>query len=178
MSRHLFQKASKSPRLDKLFCPRNQFFRFKFFMKYSWILFDADDTIFDFSKSAKHSLFETLKYYGIEPKPEFYFQYKKINEAAWLAFERNEINADELRRIRFERFLHAIGEKHEPLEVNRHYLSILSETTFLIEGAQEMLTQLLTSDVKTGLITNGLKEVQRKRVERAALNSFFEVIVV
>jgi putative hydrolase of the HAD superfamily len=147
-------------------------------MKYSWILFDADDTIFDFNRSAKASFLKTLSDFGIESREDYYLLYKQLNEATWLAFERNEITAEELRRIRFEKFLNAIEINQDPLKVNAHYLSVLAANPMLIEGALELLLLLRKNQVKLGLITNGLKEVQRKRIKYAALERLFDVIVV
>lgn len=147
-------------------------------MRYSWILFDADDTLFDFKESAKHALFATLAYYGIEQKPEYYTLYKRINEETWLAFEKNLINTGQLRRIRFEKFLEAIGEYREPLEVNAYYLDILSDTSILINGAEQLLQELTDMEIRLGLITNGLKEVQRKRLGKSGIEPFFQVVVV
>jgi putative hydrolase of the HAD superfamily len=46
-----------------------------------------------------------------------------------------------------------------------------------MDGAIELLNQLHTK-VRLGLITNGLKEVQRPRIFSTGLNKYFEVIVV
>jgi 2-haloacid dehalogenase len=147
-------------------------------MKYPWILFDADDTIFDFHRSARHSLIATLKDFDIVPKPAFVTIYEQINIETWAAFERQEITAVELRRTRFEKFLDAIGEYRDPMEMNAHYLQNLSSTTFLVDGALALMQELLALGLRLGLITNGLKEVQRPRISRAKLEANFEVIVV
>jgi YjjG family noncanonical pyrimidine nucleotidase len=147
-------------------------------MRYPWILFDADDTLFDFHKSARYSLEQTLVHYQINGRDDYWQVYEYINKETWTAFERQEITAVELRRIRFERFLDAIGEYREPLEMNAHYLMELSKTRFLIKGAQELMEELLEKKYRLGLITNGLKEVQRPRIAQANLEEYFKVIVV
>ncbi|MFQ5447488.1 MAG: hypothetical protein ACE5FF_11190, partial [Saprospiraceae bacterium] len=104
-------------------------------MKYPWILFDADDTLFDFRRSAQHSLVATLQAFNIEPKAEYLAIYHQINLETWAAFERREISAVQLRKTRFEKFLDAIGEYRDPMEMNAKYLQCLSATSFLIDGA-------------------------------------------
>jgi 2-haloacid dehalogenase len=147
-------------------------------MRYPWVLFDADDTLFDFKKSARHSLAQTLEDYKISAK-EVHFQiYETINHEVWQAFERQEITALELRKLRFERFLTAISEYRDPLEMNKHYLSLLSKTRFMLEGAVELVTELRQRHYRIGLITNGLQEVQRSRIAHAKMEKYFEVIVV
>lgn len=147
-------------------------------MRYPWVLFDADDTLFDFNRSARHAFGRTLKHFEIKDRGNFWEVYEYFNKETWAAFERQELSAVELRRTRFERFLDAVGEYREPLEMNSHYLSELSQTKFLVDGAVELVESLLENNFHLGLITNGLKEVQRPRIRLAALESFFEVIVV
>jgi YjjG family noncanonical pyrimidine nucleotidase len=147
-------------------------------MKYTWLLFDADDTLFDFRRSARHAFEITLEAHGIAFQEEHFKTYKSINDAAWQAFELRQISAATLRKIRFEQFLDAIGEYRDPLEMNAFYLHELSKTTFLIEGATALLDELRGNNHRLGLITNGLKEVQRPRILNARMGSYFEVIVV
>lgn len=147
-------------------------------MRYSWILFDADDTLFDFQRAARQSFDLTLSEYGIPLEEEFWEAYEKINKAVWLAFERQEITAMELRRIRFQRFLEAIGQEGDALAMNTYYLQALSQARFMIAGAPELVAFLASEGIKMGLITNGLKEVQRPRFEGTDICRHFEVIVV
>ena len=147
-------------------------------MRYPWILFDADDTIFDFSRSARHAFLQTLDFFKINGRDDYWEVYEYFNKETWAAFERQEITAVELRRIRFERFLDAAGEYRDPLEMNGHYLEELSQTKFLVEGAVELVEELLGENFRLGLITNGLKEVQRPRIAQADMEEYFEVIVV
>jgi 2-haloacid dehalogenase len=147
-------------------------------MRYPWILFDADDTLFDFGRSARHAFERTLEFFEINGRDDYWAVYEYFNKETWAAFERQEITAVELRRIRFERFLGAVGEYRDPLEMNGHYLQVLSQTRFLVEGAVELVEELLAENFRLGLITNGLKEVQRPRIAQASLEGYFEVIVV
>jgi 2-haloacid dehalogenase len=147
-------------------------------MRYSWILFDADDTLFDFQRAARQSFDLTLAAFRIPAREESWEAYERINKAVWLAFERQEITAMELRRVRFERFLEAIGHEGDALSMNAHYLQALSQARFMISGAVELITFLAGQGIRLGLITNGLREVQRPRFEGTDLCRRFEVIVV
>ena len=147
-------------------------------MRYSWILFDADDTLFDFKRSARHSLAQTLEDYQISATEGHFQIYENINHEVWLSFERQEISAIELRKLRFERFFDAIGEYRDSLEMNQRYLQLLSQTHFMLAGAVDLLEDLRSKNYRIGLITNGLKEVQRPRIAQAKMEKHFEVIVV
>ena len=147
-------------------------------MTYQWIFFDADDTLFDFKRSARFALIQTLSHFQIKTSQVYFELYESINLEVWMAFERKEITAVELRQIRFEKFLDAIGEFRDPLEMNGFYLSELAKTDFLIDGARQVIDVLLEKNYRLCLITNGLKEVQRPRIHRANLAHYFESIVV
>ncbi len=146
--------------------------------KYNWILFDADDTLFDFNKSARHSFVRTLTAHDIKMEAHYFDIYETINSEAWHAFEKKEITTAQLRKIRFERFLDAIGEYRDPLEMNGFYIEELSKACFMIDGAVQLAEELLSKNFRLGLITNGLKEVQRPRIARAKVEHLFEVVVV
>ena len=147
-------------------------------MRYPWILFDADDTLFDFGRSARYAFTRTLVCFEITGRDDYWEVYEYFNKETWLAFERQEITAVELRRIRFERFLDAVGEYRDPMEMNAHYLTELSQTKFLVDGAVALMEELLEKKYRLGLITNGLKEVQRPRIAQAHMAEYFEVIVI
>lgn len=147
-------------------------------MRYPWILFDADDTLFDFKRSARYALGQSLTDFKIDATETHFQVYETINHEAWMAFERQEITAVELRKIRFERFLNAIGEYRDPLELNSHYLYLLSRTRYMLNGAVELVGNLREKNYRLGLITNGLQEVQRPRITHADMEKYFEVIVV
>ncbi len=147
-------------------------------MKYEWILFDADDTLFDFKRSARLAFERTLDHVGIPFESAHWEAYEVINRQVWSAFERQEISADTLRRARFERFLQQAGHRADADAVNRYYLAQLAGNHFLTEGATELVDYLRSNDRRLGIITNGLREVQRPRINGSALAGQFPVIVV
>lgn len=147
-------------------------------MKYNWLLFDADDTLFDFKKSAKYAMTQSLDHFKIDPPEGYYKVYKEINHAAWLAFEKKEITIEELRFSRFDKFLKAIGEYRDPIEMNDFYLHQLSQTDFMIDGAKKMIKELLEAGHELCMITNGLKEVQRPRIAKTKMGQYFKHIII
>jgi 2-haloacid dehalogenase len=147
-------------------------------MRYEWILFDADDTLFDFKRSARLAFERTLEHIDMPNEARHWEAYELINRQVWAAFERQEITAETLRRLRFERFLRQAGHPADPVTVNRFYLEQLAGNHFLTEGATELVQYLTAKGRQLGLITNGLREVQRPRISRSALAGRFPVVVV
>ena len=60
-------------------------------MKYKWLLFDADGTLFDFEKAALYALISTFDETGLEYKTDYYDIFLSINHLIWSKFENGEI---------------------------------------------------------------------------------------
>ncbi len=147
-------------------------------MKLSWLLFDIDNTLLDFNSASKKAFFRACENFKVECNDELYYRYKKINTSVWEEFERGDISAIALRSLRFERFF--TSEKINPcapLEFNSSYLSNLIDASEYYENVPEMLTKW-SAQYKLSIVTNGLKEVQRARLEKLDLSKYFDSIVV
>lgn len=146
-------------------------------MKYDWLLFDADHTLLDFDKSAEESLHLTLDEFGFAVKDHAFQIYREINGRCWREFEEGRITRDQLIRKRFELFFERYGINHDPLQFHHAYLSKLPLKPYLLDGARDLLDSL-SERCSLGLITNGLKEVQRPRLNSARLEHYFRVIAI
>ncbi|MDX1476837.1 MAG: YjjG family noncanonical pyrimidine nucleotidase [Saprospiraceae bacterium] len=146
--------------------------------RFDWVLFDADHTLFDFDRASKAALEWALTSEGF-PIEEGYFEtYFGINKACWRAFEDGAIDRLTLRRQRFERFFAEVGITHDdPEGFNVKYLQRLPHHPYFLDGALELL-EALSGAYRLGLVTNGMKEVQRPRLARSGIDRYFEVIVV
>ncbi len=146
-------------------------------MKYSWLLFDADGTLFDFERAAALTLAQTFAQFGHSYAPEYLPIYNKINLRVWRDFEAGEISWEELPSKRFATFFAAIGINADPLTFSAGYLQNLSTHTDLLDGAAEVVAEL-AQVARLMIITNGLKDVQRPRFAAAAISQHFEDFVI
>ena len=147
-------------------------------MKLSWLLFDADNTLLDFTSASKASLWQSFQDFDVECNAEIYSIYKKINASVWAEFEKGKISAIELRKKRFADLFDVIGKSDlEPSEFSKAYLDNLVIKSEAYEGVVELL-QSLQKKYRISLVTNGLKEVQRPRLSKLNLNQYFESIIV
>ena len=146
-------------------------------MLYQYLLFDADNTLFDFDQTAKDAFAATFRAFGMQEEDHHYEQYHGISQGCWRDFEAKKIDQETLRRVRFELFFEAASIEEDALEFNRHYLQNLINHSSLLEGALELLNQL-HGKIPMAIITNGLKDVQRPRLKRTGLTDYFEAIVV
>ncbi len=146
-------------------------------MKYQWLLFDADGTLFDFDKAEAVQLEKTFRQVLGCYEPGYVETYRRVNQQVWHEFEVGQISQAVLRTKRFALLFEALGIEADPATFSARYLKNLGEGTDLIEGAQETL-QALDGQVGLVLITNGLKEVQTARLARSSIGGYFAHVVI
>lgn len=146
-------------------------------MKYQWILFDADGTLFDYDRAEAYALASTFDDLGYAYREEYLTEYRQINGNLWQAFEQGAINQNKLKGKRFELLCQSFGINLDPSVLSQHYLKNLGYSTFLIDGA-EATVKALASHYSLAIITNGLKDVQRPRIAASSIHSYFPVIVI
>lgn len=146
-------------------------------MKYKWLLFDADRTLFDYDKAEAVALENAFRQMDLAFDPVFLTEYNRINQQIWSEFEQDLISQDLLKIERFERLFSAIGVQTDPEAFSRQYLTGLSTGSDLIAGAEETIKALF-GKVGLVMITNGLKEVQQPRLDHSAIGSYFSDLVI
>ncbi|NUQ23081.1 MAG: noncanonical pyrimidine nucleotidase, YjjG family [Saprospiraceae bacterium] len=144
---------------------------------YSWILFDADNTLLDFDSSERQALQQTLEENGLPCDDEILALYNQINKACWHAFESGQISRQQLRTLRFEQFFGAINATADIPVFSQRYLYHLSQSAYVIEGAGHLLAQLHIH-FQMALITNGLRDVQRSRLELSGIQHYFQEVII
>lgn len=148
-------------------------------MSYTWLLFDADGTIFDFDAAEEQALEWTFQQMGFDYLPEYGRLYREINAAIWNDLEQGRIQPGAINGLRFERLLATIGMTPRPdlHAFGERYLGNLARGTQLIDGAQEVV-EAIHGRYRLAIITNGLKEVQRLRLARSTVGRFFQPVII
>lgn len=147
-------------------------------MKYQVILFDADETLFDFRMSEKVALKGALTEFGIKYDESYHLKiYMELNTAIWKEFEEGRITQDILKIERFRRFASELKIEINEFELAKSYMKHLSHASFLFDGA-EALIKTLSKDYKLGIITNGLTDVQATRIRKSVIAEYFATIVI
>ncbi|WP_151733187.1 YjjG family noncanonical pyrimidine nucleotidase [Paenibacillus tengchongensis] len=146
-------------------------------MKYEVILFDADDTLFDYGMAESNAFYSVFAQFGLPTGAEEYAaSYKEINQALWKDLEKGRITSAVLRVERFNRLFARHGLEYDPGAFSEAYLRFLGEGTYLIQGAAELCGQL--GDCRLAIITNGIKDVQLSRIQGSPLADTFEHIII
>lgn len=139
--------------------------------RYEYVLFDADNTLFDFDAAEHLALGETLERFGIPVTGENRAAYLAINRALWAACDRGEVERDALVVERFVRLLDRLGLEGDAAAMNDCYLDRLATHGRLLDGAEE-LCAALAPHCTLAIVTNGVTKAQKGRYGRSPVKRY------
>ena len=142
-----------------------------------YILFDLDDTIFDFKRSEAFAISQTMQKLGVTPSAFLISRYSEINDSMWKKLERGEMTRDEVLILRFEKFFGELGVAANFSEVRAFYEKTLGSSYFFFEGAEQML-DTLSKKYDLYIVSNGTAAVQQGRLERSGVGKYFKDIFI
>ncbi len=149
--------------------------------KYYNLIFDLDNTLWNFTKNSKESLYDIFQEYELNKQynsfDDFLSIYHKHNEPLWDKYRKSEITKEILRMKRFELTLKdgGIDDKKLIKQIALGYLDKTTTKSALFPNAIEVL-EILHKNYRLHIITNGFEEVQFHKMERSKLTPFFETI--
>jgi len=142
-------------------------------MKYKYLLFDLDGTLFDYDRSESNALEKTFGDFGFSYSVSSLEGYRKINKQIWQDYESGYISQEKLKTERFRRLGLFLGISFDSVNISFRYLENLSHERHLLPGTLSVLRELSERSFKMYLITNGLKDVQRSRLSLSKITKFF-----
>ncbi len=158
-------------------------------MRYDTILFDLDLTLFDFTASERLAFDACANAAGIATSPEVFARYKEINDRLWAGVERGELTPGEAGQQRFVQLLAEVpvgagpgladgtGPRLGATELGEMFQAGLGEHGELYPDAGPLLDEM-HGRAELGLVTNGLTTVQRMKIDRLGLGTWFDAIVI
>lgn len=147
-------------------------------MKYKLLIFDADDTLFDFKKAEEYALINAMKDHNVTSDEGYYIPlYRKINIAIWQEFERGEITQKHLKVERFRRFLNAMDVEGDATSFGDSFMDHLAQASFLFDGAEDLI-KTLSKKYRMVIVTNGLTRVQKYRIRESVIATYFERVII
>lgn len=147
-------------------------------MKYEIIIFDADETLFDFNKSEKEAFKNTMVEFNIKYDEDYHLKiYKEINSKLWKEIEAGSITQQELKIERFKRLSVALDIDFNEIEFANCYAKNLANSSHLYKESIDLIESLYNS-YKLIIVTNGLTEIQDKRIRKSVIAKYFEDIVI
>ena len=147
-------------------------------MKYKWLLFDADNTLFDFTYSQRKALENSFIEFDLMFNYDYFDTFHDINLNIWTDFDNNLIGHEEIKLERFRRLFEALEIEFDDLVAfNDNYINQLILNSKLYEGVSDILLQL-EGKTQMAIITNGMKEVQRPRFDNFEYKHLFNSVFI
>jgi len=145
--------------------------------KYKFLLFDLDDTLFDFSKSQLDGIKHLFEMHDLVFDDYKYDQYLKINRKYWDMLEHNQASIDIVRSKRFEEFFALHNIHVNGIEIDDIYHHYLNNTCHLLPNALKLLTSL-QDKYELYAVTNGFSVTQMARLEECNIKHFFKDVFI
>lgn len=140
---------------------------------YKLIIFDLDDTLFDYVQTERNAVIKTCNSVGINSLEDIYSQYKKANSFAKKEFKvLSNSNIKQFRELRAINFLSLIQRNEiNPNEFIEEYLKN-STVGILIEGVKETIIKL--SGISKVIATNGSNYPRWDKLKNSQISVFFD----
>ena len=146
--------------------------------KYQKLIFDADNTLFDFDRAEETALLKSLQYFEM-PTPEGLIEfYRQMNVAMWQQLDDKTITIAQLKQQRAERLFEFVGTAttdHHTFSL--HYLDELAQCQYLLAHVEQTLLQM-SPHCEMAIITNGLSRVQNARLGNSSIRKHFGSLVI
>ena len=142
-------------------------------MRYSVLLFDADETLLDFRAAESKALRMVFSQHGLPTDGDFIAAYHRINDGLWDSYNRGEIQKSVITSERFTRLFAVFSVPLDGVEFNERYLDCLSQFGDLLPGAAVLCEKLYAQGRALYIITNGIDRVQRSRFAACGLAPYF-----
>jgi 2-haloacid dehalogenase len=141
------------------------------------VLFDLDDTLLDFHRAEAEAIRHTLREIGIDATDETVGLYSRINRSCWAKLETGEYTRDQVLHNRFDFLFEALGVEGDAHATQKLYEYRLSLGAYYVDGAEELLNALY-GKYRLYLATNGIVNVQSRRIKDSGIGKYFEDIFV
>ncbi len=145
------------------------------------IFWDLDHTLWDFDRNSDLTIFKILKNNNIKVDvPLFLKVYHPINRKYWELYRENKVSKSHLRFYRLSDTFNELNvEVSEKLirKLSVDYINHLSDFNYLIPNAITILEKF-RSNYNMHIITNGFKEVQKKKLKKSGLLKYFKTITI
>lgn len=138
---------------------------------YSILLFDADNTLFNFDAGNRRAFSEVCRICHLTDTDELFHAYEAVNAEMWSAFDRGECTKDFLVVERFRLFLERAGLQADPVQCNKIHLSTLATNTVLLPHALEVCRTLAQTH-SLYIVTNAVAAVQKARLAASDLRPY------
>ena len=147
-------------------------------MRYKFLLFDLDHTLFDFDTAEDVALTQLLKEEGVDNIQAYKDYYVPMNKALWKDLEQKKITKHELVNTRFSRLFEHFGVEKDGSYLANRYQFYLSQQGQIFSGAIELLDNLIECGYELYAATNGITAIQTGRLAQSGLSPYFNHVFI
>ena len=145
------------------------------------IFFDLDHTLWDFDKNSNLTFIKIFALNKLDIDINIFLEaYHPINANYWDLYRENKVSKEKLRFYRLaDTFKKLKIEVRDSMikKLSHDYIDCLTDFNNLIPGAIEIL-KYLDNKYNMHIITNGFKEVQKKKLEKSTITRYFKTITI
>ena len=145
------------------------------------LFFDLDHTLWDFDKNSDLTFFKILKKNNLNiDVSKFLNSYHPINRKYWELYRENKVSKADLRYYRLSDTFKKLNYDINDNLINQlaiDYIEHLSDFNHLIPDTLIVLNSL-KSNYRMHIITNGFKEVQKRKLEKSKLIQYFDSVTI
>lgn len=153
-------------------------------MKYKYILFDLDRTLWDFQANSFQTFKEMYENYDLGALcnttfDNFYLQYKSINAVLWDMYRQGTLLKEVLYVKRFSLTLEHFGvvdNSELSRQLGDFYVLEGPKKTALVDGARELLDYMYAKHYPMYIVSNGFKEVQNEKIKTSNIDKYFKKV--
>ena len=151
---------------------------------YKNLFFDLDDTLWAFSENAYDTFLEMYEKHRysrfFHSFSHFYGLYQQRNSELWVEYAAGKVTKDELNRQRFFYPLQAVGIEDALLakQFSEDFFAVIPTKSKLMPHAGEVLDYLHGRGYNLYILSNGFRELQRRKMQSAGIARYFRDIFV
>lgn len=147
-------------------------------LPYSTVLFDLDDTLFDFGAAEASAVRQVLENNGLPSDDKAVKTYSSINLHYWQLFESGQIEREQIFTERFVALLDTFGIRGDANKLSSEYGALLSTQHQLVDGAEDILSYCKEKGYRIYIASNGLSSTQHRRIAESGVAGYFDRVFV
>jgi 2-haloacid dehalogenase len=141
------------------------------------LLFDADNTLFDFTACERKALEAAFLQKGYPLNEEIRSIYERINVGLWKKYEQGLMDRRTVIYSRFGLLFKELGIEDDGIEFEDIYQELLGQQHIFIPHALEVVEHLF-SRYELYIVTNGVTVTQMRRLKDSGLDRYMKQIFV
>ncbi len=147
-------------------------------MKFDTLMFDADDTLFDFYSSGKKCFTETAREFGFDEDKIDYDLYSDINQKLWDEYSCGMLDKRSVLIGRYVEYGERQNIRFDAEQFQERYEDKLADTCILYPETRPVLEKLKHDKYRIYIITNGVTRVQNNRLDLSGLRPLLDGIFI